>query len=81
MFWNSVILMFLYMTFSAALDKHLAIGIFRMPTGLDYSKKIQDDDLIAPENERERKRRKRNKKLLSRNDSADQLSSGDRLSG
>ncbi|KAK6644092.1 hypothetical protein RUM43_000358 [Polyplax serrata] len=59
----------------AALDKHLAIGIFRMPTGLDYSKKIQDDDLIAPENERERKRRKRNKKVLSRNDSADQLSS------
>lgn len=48
-----------------------------MPAGLDYSKRIQDEDLIAPENERERKRRKRNrKKSLSRNDSADQLSSG-----
>lgn len=50
-----------------------------MPSGLDYSNRIQDEDLVAPENERERKRRKRNKKLIDRNNSSNHLSSGNKF--
>ncbi|KAL0271584.1 UNVERIFIED_CONTAM: hypothetical protein PYX00_008636 [Menopon gallinae] len=42
-----------------ALDRHLAIGILRMPLGLDYSDKIANADLIQVENEKEKEKGKK----------------------
>lgn len=43
--------------FSHALDRHLAIGILRMPFGLDYSDKIANADVIPVENEKEKSKK------------------------
>lgn len=49
---------------SNALDRHLALGILRLPLGLDYSDKIQDPDLIPVEEDKDKeKKKKRNKKI------------------
>ncbi len=52
---------------------HLAVGILRIPDGLDYSNVIEDEDQMTPQQLQEIKKEKE----IPRNQSESQLSQGE----